>query len=179
MRFTINLATRSYLDFQLINRILLLVVLLLGTVLVWKVLSFAGNWGELDRIREGTVALESRLNSRPAGVSEKDYTRQQKSIRFFNEAIEHKSYNWLALLDQLELATPEGIALAALARDTQSSSFKIEGRARNFGQVRAYLERLEQSKAFTDILLLSHGDLVTGEKSHGVHFTISCRAVQL
>jgi len=79
----------------------------------------------------------------------------------------------------LENSTPEGIALVSLAPDTKTGSIKIEGRARNFGHVRSYLDRLEDSKAFTNILLLSHGDIAVGEKkSSGVQFVISCRLVK-
>ncbi|NVN93606.1 MAG: PilN domain-containing protein [Desulfuromonadales bacterium] len=178
MRFTINLATKTYLDHQLINRGLIISLLVLVMLSAWKVVSFCGNMGKQERLRADIASLEERLKSRSAGVSEQEYSSQQKTIRFYNEIIERKSANWLSLLEQLERATPEGIALASLAPEKKTGILKIEGRARNFGQVRTYLERLGDSKAFTDILLLSHADQVVGEKGHGVRFTISCRTVK-
>lgn len=179
MRFTINLATRTYLDHRLINRVIIVTVLLLTTLSAWKVVSFCWNLGELERLKGDIASLEGRLAGRQAGVSEKDYNRQVSTIRFFNGIIEQKSKNWLTLLEQLENATPEGIALVSLAPDTKTDTIKIEGRARNFGHVRSYLDRLEDSKTFTNILLLSHGDIAVGEKkSSGVQFVISCRLVK-
>lgn len=177
MRFTINLATRTYLNHQL-NRIMLVSILLLAVLSGWKFVDFCGNMGKLERIKGDIASLEGRLNSHPSGVSAQDFKSQQKSIRFFNEIIERKADNWLALLDQLEQVTPEGIALSALVPDKKTGIVKIEGRARNFGQVRSYLERLESSGAFRDILLLSHADIAVGSKGRGLHFIISCRAVK-
>ena len=54
---------------------------------------------------------------------------------------------------------------------------KIEGRAKGFADVRRYLEMLDASRTFTDIMLLSHHDLTVGEKGKGVLFSISCRTV--
>ncbi len=179
MRFTINLATRTYLDHGLINRILGGVILFLLLLAAWKLMLFSRNLGELERLDADTVALEGRLGrNRGASVSSREVERQQAAIRFYNRIIERKAFGWLELLERLENATPRGITLAALAPDDRNPGLlKIEGRARHFSQVRTYLEQLEASGAFSDVLLLSHGDLALGEKGRGVVFSISCRAV--
>lgn len=177
MRFTINLATRTHLDQRLVNRACIAVLLLLLALLAWNVSRISGSMGELHRLRGESDALEARLSSRPAGVSEKEYTRMLAGIRFYNGVIERKSFSWLGLLEQVEDATPEGIALVSLLPEKRGAELKMEGRARNFAAVRGYLERLEDSRAFADILLLSHHDLAVGETGKGVQFSISCRTV--
>jgi type IV pilus assembly protein PilN len=177
MRFTINLATRTYLDHRLINRVLISAIIVLLALLAWNSSRLSSNMGELDRLTSEIAAFEARLNKRPAGVSEKEVSRQQSSIRFYNSIIEHKTFDWLGLLNQLESATPEGISLSSLAPEKKSGEFKIEGRAKSFSQVRTYLDRLEDSHAFQDILLLSNSPLALGEKTRGVQFSISCRSV--
>ena len=123
--------------------------------------------------------MEGRLGNGRSGVSEKEYKRQLSTIHFFNGIIEQKSRNWLSFLEQLENATPEGIALASLAPDAKTGAIKLEGRARNFNQIRSYLDHLQDSKAFSDILLLSHSDMAVGEKKNsGVKFVISFRLVK-
>lgn len=177
MRFTINLATRTYLDPRLVNRAGVAAMLVLLALLAWNVSRVAVNMGELGRMKSESAAFETRLNSRPAGVSEKEFTRLLASIRFYNDIIDRKAYNWMGLLERVENATPEGIALVSLAPQKGGKELKVEGRATGFGDVRTYVERLNDSKEFTDILLLSHRVLATGEKSSGVQFTISCRVV--
>jgi type IV pilus assembly protein PilN len=178
MRFTINLATRTYLDHRLINRVIVASILLLTALSAWKVVSFCWNLGELERLKGDIASLEGRLAGHQAGVSEKEYNRQLSTIRFFNGVIEQKTNNWLTLLEQLENATPEGIALVSLAPDMKTGTIKVEGLARNFDHIRSYLDHLEDSKTFSNILLLSHGDIAVGDKkSRGVKFVISCRLV--
>jgi len=177
MRFTINIATRTYLDYRRVNQICITGIVILLALLAWNITRLSWNFGELRRLKAESAVLEGRLNSRPAGVSEKEYTRMKASIRFYNDVIERKSYAWLGLLELLENATPEGIALVSLVPDKKNGELKIDGRAKSFSHVRTYLEKLEDSKTFTDIMLLSHNEVVAGDNAKGVLFKISCRAV--
>jgi type IV pilus assembly protein PilN len=176
MRFTINIATRTYLDRRLVNRAGYAVLALLLVLLAWNINRTFWNLGEFRRLQSDNASYENRLNSRPSGVSEKDFTRLLADIKFFNEILGHKSFNWLGFLDQLEGTTPEGIALSSLAPDRKTGEVKIEGHARSFAQVRSYIEKLEDSRAYTSILLLSHTSMTVGEKTKGVNFVISCKA---
>lgn len=176
MHFTINLATRTYLDRRLVNRIGAGLCVALLLMLAWNINQTAWNIGELRRLRADIRMYENRLSSRPKGVSEKEYAGLLGNIGFYNEIIARKSFNWLGLLEQLELATPEGIALSALVPDKKSGEIKIEGRAKNFAQIKVYLDKLEDSRVFTSILLLSHAGVVVGERTKGVEFSISCKA---
>jgi type IV pilus assembly protein PilN len=176
MRFTINIATRTHIDRKLVNRAGYAVLALLLVLLVWNVSRTFWSIGELRRLQADNAANEKRLNSRPNGVSEKGFTSLLADIKFYNEIIGRKSYNWLGLLEQLEGVTPEGIALSTLLPDRKKGELKLEGHARSFAQVRSYLEKLEDSKVFTSILLLSHSDVTANEKAKGVNFSISCKA---
>lgn len=177
MRWTINLATRTYLDHRKVNLAIGGSIALLVCLLAWGVTRFAWNVGELRRLKSDLAVMEGKLGSRPAGVSESDYRRLLASIRFYNGIIVRKSVSWTGLLDRLEGVVPEGIALTSLVPDPKSGEVKIEGRARSFVQVRTLLEHLEGSNQFTNVLLLSHRDIAAGERGRGVQFTISCRTV--
>jgi type IV pilus assembly protein PilN len=180
MRFTINLATRPYLDQRKVRHGCVAVMVLLLALLAWNVSRLSSNLGELRRLGAENADLEARLTSRPTGVSEKEYARLLASIRFYNDVIERKAFSWLGLLDRLENVTPEGVALVSLTPDKRGTELKLDGRAKRFGGVRSYLERLEESRAFTDILLLSHRELALnegGKGDKGVQFAISCRVV--
>lgn len=175
MQFAINLATRTYLNHRLIKQACIAVVVLLAFMLLWNMSRAVSNMGEMQRLKSDIATYEGRLNSRPKDVPETEYTRLLAAISYYNGVIERKTFNWLGLLEQLENATPEGIALISLAPDMKSGEMKIEGRARSFANVRAYLERLDESGVFTKVLLLSQHDLVVSDSGRGVQFTISCR----
>lgn len=177
MRFTINLATRTYLDHRLINRLAFCAIAVLLVILGWNVSRVSSNMGEQSRLNAEITAIQSRLGAKPNGVSEAEFSRQKTRIRFYNEIIERKSIDWLSMLELFENATPEGIALSALTPGKNLEEWKLDGRARSFKAVQLYLERLEASKNFSDILLLSHQNMTAGETARGVQFAISCKVV--
>jgi len=175
MRFTINLATRTYVDQRLISRFCYAAIALFVLTLSWNTFVAFSNRGELNRLKADIATYEGRLNSRPKDIPERDYTRLLAEIAFFNGVIERKTFNWLGLLEQMETVTPEGIALTSLAPDVKTGDIKIEGRAHSFANLRSYMEKLDGSGTFTQVLLLSNHDVAINDKAHGVLFTISCR----
>lgn len=175
MRFSINLATRMYLDQRLLNQISIIVIAVLVLLLGWNITRFSMNLSEQRRLASEVNVLEGNLNSRPGGVSEKDFSRQQLRIRFFNEIIDRKSTAWINLLELVENATPEGITLATLAPGKKKGELKLDGRAKSFAAVRRYVEALEGAKSFSDVLLLSHQEITVGQSGHGVQFSILCK----
>jgi hypothetical protein len=177
MRFTINLATRTYLDHRVINRLAYGVIAVLVLFTVWNVVRVSSNLGELGRLNTDISAIQGKLGVRPNGTSEADFIRQKARIRFYNEIIERKSTNWLNLLELFENVTPEGIALSSLLPDKKPGEWKLEGRARSFKVIQQYLEKLESSKNVSNVLLLSHQNIAIGEKGRGVQFAISCRVL--
>ncbi|MDD2271691.1 MAG: PilN domain-containing protein [Desulfuromonadaceae bacterium] len=179
MRFMINLATRTYLDHRLINSIGFCVLAVLLIIAGWNVGRVSSNMGEKGRLSSEITLLQKKLGTKPSGVSEIEVGRQRASIRFFNEVIERKSMNWLNILDVFENNMPEGVSLSSLSRGKDLNEWKLAGRARSFKVVQRYLEMLESSQKFADVLLLSHQNLPSGEKVHGVQFTISCKVVTL
>ncbi|MDD2308732.1 MAG: PilN domain-containing protein [Desulfuromonadaceae bacterium] len=177
MRFTINLATRTYLDHRVLNMLAYCVIAVLLVMAGWNVSRVSSNMGEQSRMSAEIAAIQSRFESKPGGISETDFSRQKARIRFYNEIIERKSLNWLKQLETFENATPEGISLSSLSQGKDQGEWKLEGRARTFKSLQQYLERLEASESFSNILLLSHQKLTLGENMHGVQFTISCKVV--
>lgn len=177
MRFTINLATRTSLDHRLLNRLAYCSIAVLLLIAVWNVSRVSSNIGEQSRLSAEIIAIQSRLGAKPSGISEADFSRQKARIRFYNEIIERKSTNWLNLLELFENATPEGISLSSLSQDKKLEEWKLEGRARSFKSVQQYLEKLESSKNFSNVMLLSHQNIAAGEKARGVQFMISCKVL--
>lgn len=177
MRYTINLATRTYLDHRLINRIAFCVIALLLGMLALSVSRLLSNLGEQSRLKTEIASIQSRIGTKPSGISDADFSRQKNRILFYNEIIERKSMNWINILDLLETVTPEGVALSSFNPGKKQEVWKLEGRAKSFKNVQLYLEKLEASKNFSDVMLLSHQNIDAGEKKRGVQFTISCKVV--
>ncbi|MDD2582127.1 MAG: PilN domain-containing protein [Desulfuromonadaceae bacterium] len=179
MRFTINFATRIYLDHRLLNRVAFCIITALIAITGWNIIRVASNVGEQSRLNAEIAAIQSRLETMPRGISETESNRQKASIRFYNEIIERKSINWLNLLERLENATPEGCSLSSLSQGKDQGEWNLAGRARSFKVVEQFLEKLESSDNFSNVLLLSHQNLTSDDKVRGIQFTISCNVVNL
>lgn len=178
MRYSINLATRTYLDQRQFTKLFYLLLFCLLLALAWNVRSLTTYMGKISRLKEDIARMEGKTGSKVSAIPEAEAAQQKALVRFYNEIIERKSNDWLALLDTLESATPEGIAIASLSQDKKNGEWKLDGRARSFKMVQKYLEQLETSKNFTNIMLLSHQNMTSGEKGQGIQFTISCKVVR-
>ena len=177
MHYTINLATRTHLDHLMINRLVYCAIAVLVVAFGWNVSRVTANIGEQSRLNAEISAIQGRLATKPNGISEADFSRQKGHIRFYNEIIERKSLNWVNRLELFEKVTPEGISLSSLSPGKNPEEWMLEGRARSFKVVQQYLERLEEAKTFSNVLLLSHQNMAAGEKMRGVQFTISSKVL--
>lgn len=179
MRFTIDLATNRILDHRRVNRICAVIGAVLLGFLCWNTCRISWNTGESHRLDDDITALERELKSRPAAVVDTDSAATRARIRFFNEILARKAFGWLDLLERIELATLDGIALSGLAPDRKNGTVTIEGWARDFGKVRSYLESLDESIFFDAVQLVSHKEVVLWEQARGIQFSIVCRVKTL
>lgn len=177
MRYTINLATRTYLDNRLLNRIALIAVVILFLMAGWNVSRVASNFAEQNLINSEIATIQSKLSIKPGGIPQAEFSIQKAHIRFYNEIIERKSVNWLNQLEIFENVTPEGVSLTSLVPGKNNEEWKLTGRARSFKAVQKYIESLESAKKFSNILLLSHQNMTAGQNERGVQFTITCKVL--
>lgn len=174
MRYTINLTTRTHLDHQLLNRFISIMAIILFLIAVWNVSQVASNIVEQNRIALEIEAMQKKSLLKNGAIKESEINRQKSVVRFYNEIIARKSNNWLNILESFEKVTPEGISLSSLTPDKKSGDWKIAGRAKTFKGVQQYLETLESSKEFSNIILISHQNITTSPNERGVQFAISC-----
>lgn len=176
MRFTINLATRTYINSRQVNLILGGIGLLLVALFGWLFLTVAGNRGVERKLGGELAAVEARLKASGTGVTDKEYQALLGRIKSTNGIIQRKAFNWLGFLNWLEMVVPDGVMVTALEPSLKEGKLTISGVARSFQNLRTFLEHLEDSKFFTDIYLLSQTDLKVDETQKGVSFSVSCKA---
>ena len=152
MLFRINLATKIYINTRLLKLCSIAAVLLLVSFLFLNVTNIAAKAGEMKSLANRIAAMDDNLKAANKGVSEKDYTALLARINFANTIIEKKMYNWLELLDRLEMVVPDGVAISSLEPDPKSQVLKLAGIARSFKNLRIFMEHLEDSGYFSDAL---------------------------
>ncbi|KAF0218293.1 MAG: type IV pilus assembly protein [Geobacteraceae bacterium] len=175
MQLKINLATKTYINTQQLNWSIVAAVALLGLMLFLNVRDIATNAGEIKRVAKEIAVLTGK-SAGEKGVSEQEYQAILARIRFANSIIDKKTFNWLTLLDQLESSVPDGIALTSIEPVQKESALKLTGSARNFNNLRSFMENLENSKSFTEVYLVSQAETKVGATQKGITFNITCKA---
>jgi type IV pilus assembly protein PilN len=176
MRFTLNLATRTYINSRQVNLILGVVGGLLLVILVGLSSLVIMNRGTQQKLETEVAVVEARIKASGKGVSEKEYVALLGKIKLVNGIIQRKSFNWIGFLDWLEVVVPDGVMVTSLEPSLKDGKLKVSGVAKNFQILRKFLENLEDSKFFTDIYLLSQSEAKVDETQKGVSFSVSCKA---
>lgn len=172
MRFDINLATRHYINTRQLNLAVVAAVILLGGMLASNLVAFISASSEIGRL---TADLAGHSSKETKNVPPQEYQALLRKISFANTIIARKSYDWLALLDQLEVVVPDGVSLSSLDPDPKGGSLKIAGVALNFKALRTFVEQLEVSRFFTDVYLVSQSESKVSETQKGISFSITCK----
>ena len=174
MRLTINLATRRYINMRRLNGLLIACFLLLTGLLVYETRQIAGNKADIDRIRRQSAAALSGPAGAPA-VSRAQIQELSGKIAFANGLIEKKTVNWVGLLDKLEEVVPPGVSLTQVEPVLRDQAVRLNGVARNFANLRALLENMEQSDNFSEVYLLSQNEQKVGATQQGIGFNLTCK----
>ena len=176
MRFTLNLATRTYINSRQVNLFLACAGILLTLSAAGFAFTVLGNSDREEKLRRQLAAVDARVKAGGKGISDKEYQSLLGKIKFANGIIRRKSFNWLGFLTWMETVVPDGVMVTSLEPSLKDGKLTVSGVARNFGLMRKFLENMEDSRFFTDIYLLSQAEAKADETQKGVSFSVSCKA---
>jgi len=172
MNFSINLATRVYVDFKKVNLWLLLAGVILSCWLFLSIYAFVENAAQLKNFAENKARLSHGTDTKK--VSEADYTEFLANVKNVNSILYRRAYDWLSLLANLERLVPEGVALNRLEPSDKGTVLRLSASARNFSGVRKFIENLESSQAFSEVYLTDQTTTKEGTQK-GLNFTVTCK----
>ncbi|MGD0843142.1 MAG: PilN domain-containing protein [Geobacteraceae bacterium] len=177
MRLTINLATRIYINTRRLNIFIAVALTLLTLFLLFNAREIATSYGEKRRLAKGIAVLEGKAKGAKGGaVPEKEYQALLAGIKFANVIIEQKTFDWLMLFEKLENVVPDGVTLVSIEPSPKEGGLKLAGIAKNFGNLRKFMENLEDSGYFTEINLVSQSNTQVSESRKVISFNITCKA---
>lgn len=174
MNLQLNLATRYYVDFRKVN---FLIVFIFSVISFWFIADtylLVSNYEEYKRLS----GYKSSIIMTGGGekISGVDYNKTLTSIKFANTILEKRSYDWLALLDDLESVVPAGVSLTGLVPDEKSGVIKLSGAARSIAAVRTLIESMQGSQKFSEVFLTDHAILKENDSFKGITFSVTCKA---
>jgi type IV pilus assembly protein PilN len=175
MDLKINLSTRYFIDTRKLNTALAAAIALLVLVMFFCVKGLASNTGHAKQLEGELAKLQARFAASAKGVSEQEYQGVLKKISVANEILKKRGLNWLLLLDRLEAVVPEGVALSSIEPKLKEGTLTLSGSAKEFRNLRAFVENLEAEPRFSDVFLQSQTEIKQGEDQRGVGFIVTCK----
>lgn len=174
MNLNINLATRVYINFKLVNLVLALALLLGAAWLAFSLYSFTANREQMNRY--ATLTSKMAVTGGGKSVSDAEYGKFLAQVKTYNGILYRRSYNWSALLENMEQLVPAGVSLKSLEPSKIGETVRLTGTATGFAAVRRFIENLEGSKVFTEVYLTDQIIDKVDPKHKAFNFTITCKA---
>ena len=158
MKYTINLARRSYVN----KKALYLGYLLCGIILVVGLLYNASYYfklrSQISTTESRLAELEKKvLASQGADIADYSAARYEKvlvQIKTANGILSRDSFRWTALLDQMEKVVPSNVKIKSISPDHEKKIVKISCLAKDLKDMKRFLDNLIKSGKYSDVLLL-------------------------
>jgi Tfp pilus assembly protein PilN len=161
--FDLNLSTRPFPAYRLLNVALVFVLVVLAVLSVLQGVGFArySRLARSIRSQEQETRVEADvLGQRVADLGSKldstESTAKLNEIGFLNRLIFRKNFSWTRLFGILEDMVPDNVHLTNLTPDigsTEGVTLHMGVEAKSIADVTVFVKRLEESAVFENIVL--------------------------
>jgi Tfp pilus assembly protein PilN len=180
-RFDLNLSTRPFPAYRLINAALFLAFVALLVLSVWQAYGFVRYSAMAREIRDTernaraeTESLGSHVAALRSRLDRPEATAKLSEIEFLNGLIARKDLSWTRLFANLEEMLPDSVHLVSLRPDVQGGSIALhlDLVGRSIADVSKFIEALERSPEFEKVVV----SVEQKEASTGTDVTIALTA---
>jgi Tfp pilus assembly protein PilN len=161
--FDVNLSTKPFPAHRATSLLLGTFLAILGVVSVWQVARFyrytaqsGGIRGEEQDLRVESEALRQRLSELQARLDRPEAAAKLSEIGFLNGLIVRKSLSWTRVFASLEDIVPASVHLISLRPSVAAEGtveMEIDVRGRSLRDVTGFVDALEESSAFADVIM--------------------------
>lgn len=159
-----NLSTRPFYNQRALGMLLAALGLALGLALAYELqqgivlshrLTQFSRQSAVDEQR--AEALRADAGRLRAGISQVELKRVQAAAAEVNRAIDGRTFSWTGLLNEIEATLPNGVMLTAVhpALDDAGVAVNMVAIGRSVDDIGAFMDRLEQTGSFYDVLSTS------------------------
>jgi hypothetical protein len=182
-QFNLNLSTRPFPAYRVINLALLLFFVLISGVTVWQVYSFrqysslAKNIRDKEKAaREEKGSLANTLNELGARLDRPVTKDKLAEIDFLNNLIIRKHFSWTTVFANLEGVIPDNVHLSTVAPEILKDKVMLhmEIVCRSISDESEFIRRLQASPVFQDVVVSREERKGTGGSGDvGVDMTVT------
>jgi hypothetical protein len=161
--FDLNLSTRPFPAYRLVNIALVCVLVVLTALSVLQAVGF-NRYSRLARsirsqeqdTRVEADALGKQVAELGSKLDRPESTAKLNEIGFLNHLILRKNFSWTRLFAILEDMVPDNVHLTNMTPDigaTEGVTLHLGVEAKSIADVTVFVERLEKSKVFENVVL--------------------------
>lgn len=178
MKYSLNLATGTYINHRRIYVIFSFLCLFLLGLLIVNTMSLIRDTSRTHQLALRLEELRGQKQdaSQQGETSSAAIAKMAHRIETANELLIRDSYRWTALLDQLEAHLAEGISIRGLQPDYKSGVLRLSGVADSIPDLRHFIDNLSRSDVFTHVFLKEQrAEKTTDDLAGGVSFSIDLK----
>lgn len=178
MKYSLNLATGTYVNHRRLYAIFAVLGLFLLALLIINTMSVmrdSSRTGQLELRRE-ELRGQRRGANQQSEIGGPALAKLAERIKVANELLVRDNYRWTALLDQLETHLAEGISIRGLQPDYKSGVLRLSGVAASIADLRHFIDNLSRSEVFTQVYLKEQRtEKTTDDLPGGISFSVELK----
>jgi len=182
-KFNLNLSTRPFPAYRVINLALLLFFVLISGISVWQLYSFrhysslAKNIRDAEKkAREEKGSLTNALTALGTKLDRPVTKEKLAEIDFLNNLIIRKHFSWTQVFANLEGVIPDNVHLSTVAPEIfkDKVTLHMEIICKSISDESEFIRRLQASPVFQDVIVAREERKGTaGNSDLGVDLTVS------
>jgi Tfp pilus assembly protein PilN len=164
MEIKLNLASKPYLNRQIVRRCILFACTILVLLLVFNFYYLYQNYRQLGLLENLHAELEEQVASvpgAPATYSPENHAVVKEQVSVANEVVAADQFRWTKLLSRFETLVPVDVSLRSIRPDFKQRSVQLLCVARDVPAMTAFVDNLLGSEDFNQAYLQNHAELET------------------
>lgn len=178
MKYSLNLATGTYVNHRRLYLIVSVLGLFLLGLLIINTMSVIRDSNRIHQVEARLDELRGQKQEvgQQGEISSAVLAEMAQRIEVANELLVRDNYRWTALLDQLEDHLTEGISIRGLQPDYKTGALRLSGVALSITDLRRFIDNLSRSEVFTHVYLKGQQTEKTKDDLEGgTSFTIELK----
>jgi Tfp pilus assembly protein PilN len=164
MEIKLNLASKPYLNRQIVRRCILFACTILVLLLVFNFYYLYQNYRQLGLLENLHAELEDQVASvpgAPASYSPANHAAVREQVTAANEVVAADQFRWTNLLSRFEKLVPVDVSLRSIRPDFKKRSVQLLCVARDVPAMTAFVDNLLGSEDFNQAYLQNHAEVET------------------
>lgn len=162
MEIKLNLASKPYLNRQIVRRWVLFACTILVLLLIFNFYYVFQNYRQINLLENLSAELETQVASVPgvpATYSPENHAAIREQVAIANDFVAADQFRWTQLLSRFEELIPADVSLRSIRPDFKQGSVQLSCVARDLSAMTAFVDNLLNSDDLNQAFLQNHTEI--------------------